>query len=168
MKCPRCQTDLKDVTIDNNIVKACSRCEGTWYPGEALGEVTDHTLAEIEKSDLQPALVADHLELVDLDEPINCPQCQRPMMRYRYTMTCDVVLDECLEHGVWLDDGELGSLMAFLEDLYQGVEKERNKLASGVTEKNLEYLEELSRSPASYNLPGSVLEALHQVHRRQR
>ena len=90
------------------------------------------------------------------------------MMRYRYTVSCDVVLDECLDHGIWLDDGELGSLMTFLEELYKGVEETRDRLAASVTEKNLEYLEELSQEPGVEISPSRVLEALYQVHSRPR
>jgi Zn-finger nucleic acid-binding protein len=160
---------MRDAQIDDCKLKTCPNCEGTWYPGEALGAVTDHSLSELKKSALEPTLVADRLEAVDLDKPVFCPVCSRPMMRYRYTMTCDVVLDECLDHGVWLDDGELGSLMTFLEELYRGAEDSRDRLSSGVTEKNLEYLEDLYQEEGGGNaLSAGVLEALYQVHNRPR
>ena len=168
MNCPRCQSEMRDAQLEESQLKTCPKCEGTWYPGEALGAVTDHSLAELKQSPLEPSLEADRLDTVDLEKPINCPVCSRPMVRYRYTMTCDVVLDECLEHGVWLDDGELGSLMAFLEELYQGAEAKRDRLSTGITEKNLEYLEELCRDGGNNNLSAGVLEALYQVHHRPR
>lgn len=171
MNCPRCATEMRDANLRESAVKTCPNCEGTWYPGEALGAVTDHSLSELEESPLEPTLVADRLELIDLEKPVRCPVCSRAMMRYRYTMTCDVVLDECLDHGVWLDDGELGGLMRFLEELYEGAEEHRDKLASGVTDKNLEYLEELCRQrdgSEGGTLSSGVLEALYQVHSRPR
>jgi Zn-finger nucleic acid-binding protein len=159
---------MREARLGQSKVRTCPKCEGTWYPGEALGAVTDHSLSELKDSVLQETLVADKLEAVDLDKPIDCPVCSRPMMRYRYTMSCDVVLDECLDHGVWLDDGELGGLMIFLEDLYQGAEDSRDKLSAGVTDKNLEYLEDLCCSSAGNTLSSGVLEALYQVHSRPR
>lgn len=168
MKCPRCETEMRDAQVEESFLKTCPKCEGTWYPGEALGTITDHSLSELKESALQPTLEADKLEIVDLEKPIDCPVCSRPMMRYRYTMTCDVVLDECLDHGVWLDDGELGSLMSFLEELYQGAENSRDKLAAGVTERNLGYLEDMCRESGGNVLSSGVLEALYQVHNRPR
>lgn len=170
LSCPRCQTPLQEAKLEESTVHPCPNCEGTWYPEEALSSVTDRSLSELSGSVLQPSLVGDKLETVDLEKPISCPVCAAPMMRYRYTMTCDVVLDECLDHGIWLDDGELGSLMTFLEDLYKGVEDTRDRLASGVTETNLEYLEEeLSREEPGVEIsPSRVLEALYQVHSRPR
>ncbi len=160
---------MREARLAESRLKTCPNCEGTWYPGEALSAVTDHSLSELQESPLRPSLVADRLQSVDLEKPIDCPVCARPMMRYRYTMTCDVVLDECLEHGVWLDDGELGTLMAFLEQLYRGVDQSVERLASGVTEKNLEYLEGLCQDgDGSHALSSGVLEALYQVHHRPR
>lgn len=168
MNCPRCETEMREAWLGDSRLQSCPACEGTWYPGEALGQVTDHSLSELKSSPLEPTLVADRLESVDLDKPVDCPVCARPMMRYRYTMSCDVVLDECLEHGVWLDDGELGSLMSFLEELYQGANDAGDRLSSGVSEKNLEYLEELCREDGDSALSAGVLEALYQVHARPR
>lgn len=168
MNCPRCSTPMRAAQIGASHLKSCPGCEGAWYPGEALASITDHSLAELKDSALEPSLVADRLETVDLDKPIDCPECLRPMMRYRYTMSCDVVLDECFDHGVWLDDGELGSLMAFLEELYCNVEGDSGRLASGIVEKNLEYLEELSRSSPGELLSLGVIDALYQVHSRLR
>ncbi len=156
MNCPRCTSKLNDFRLHGCTLKSCPHCEGTWYPGEALGRVTDHSLSDLEKGPLQPTLVADKLEAVDLELPISCPRCSKPMMRYRYSMNCDVVLDECIEHGVWLDDGELGSLMTFLEGMYADVESLGSQLVADATENG------------GRVLSSGVLEALHQVHSRPR
>lgn len=168
LSCPRCETSLREAQLEESLLHTCPSCEGTWYPEAALSSVTDHSLNELKNSVLQPSLVADRLETIDLDKPISCPVCAKGMIRYRYTMSCDVVLDECLEHGIWLDDGELGTLMTFLEDLYRGVEESKDRLTSSVTDKNLEYLEELSRESGGHALSSGVLEALFQVHSRPR
>lgn len=144
MKCPRCQAEMRDTKAYGCTVKTCPKCEGTWYPGETLGRVSDHSLSELREGPLRPTLVADKLETVDLQAPILCPCCERPMIRYRYTMGCDAVLDECLEHGVWLDDGELGSLLEFLESILGPDEDPNEPFSSG------------------------VLDALHQIYSRPR
>ena len=151
--------------IEVSEVQVCPKCEGTWYPNEALGNVTDHSLSELEASDLSPSLVSDKLVGVDLEQPIKCPECQKQMSRYTYSLTCPIELDECPEHGVWLDDGELGTLMQYLTEMDKRV-SERQDYA--LSERNLRALEELSKSPSFYSLPSNVLATIHTVHSRER
>jgi Zn-finger nucleic acid-binding protein len=165
VNCPRCSTDLTAVAIESSNVMACSNCEGTWYPDEALGDVTDHSFSELKETALAQSLVPDQLAKVDLDEPVNCPQCQKQMSRYTYSLVCPIVLDECIEHGVWLDDGELGTLMQYLTELDKRVGAKQEEVLSG---RNLSTLEELSKSPTFYSLPGNVLATLNAVHSRAR
>lgn len=166
MNCPRCLTAaLKSVTIEDAEVKACSNCEGTWYPDEALGEVTDHTFSELKETELSPSLVPDKLARVDLEKPVNCPDCGEQMARYTYSVACQIVLDECPKHGVWLDDGELGSLMQYLTELDKRVGDQQASLTES---RNLKALEELSRSPSYYSLPTNVLATINAVYSRER
>ena len=65
MNCPRCETALKGVIIEDSQVHACPNCDGTWYPDEALGEVTDFTFSELKETELSPSLVPDKLARVD-------------------------------------------------------------------------------------------------------
>ena len=165
MNCPRCETALKAVTIEDSQVHACPNCDGTWYPDEALGEVTDFTFSELKETELSPSLVPDKLARVDLDKAICCPQCGKEMARYTYSMTCRIELDECSEHGVWLDDGELGTLMQYLTELDKRVSAKEASLA---TSRNFETLAELSRSPSYYSLPTNVLATLNSLYNRDR
>jgi Zn-finger nucleic acid-binding protein len=165
MNCPRCSTELTDVIIEGSKVMACKNCEGTWYPDEALADVTDHSFSELKETPLAHSLVPDQLAKVDLDEPISCPECQKEMGRYTYSLVCPIVLDECTEHGVWLDDGELGTLMQYLTDLDKRVGATHEAV---LNERNLSALAELSKSPTFYSLPGNVLATLNGVRSRPR
>lgn len=167
MNCPRCATELTAHKFDAATVRACPSCEGAWFPDEALGAVTDNTLGELESSELSASLVGDKLEKIDEDKLIDCPQCGVQMERYRYSLTCNVILDECPAHGVWLDDGELGTLMAFLTNLYDRVEEREAKIIEGLSGGNIQALQELQKNPTYYNLPSSLLETLNQVHARR-
>lgn len=153
------------MTIESADVMACSNCEGTWYPGEALADVTDHTFSELKETPLAESMVPDQLAKVELDEPVNCPECHKEMSRYTYSVTCPIVLDECMEHGVWLDDGELGTLMQYLTELDKRVGVKQDEV---LNERNLFALEELSKSPTYYSLPTNVLATLNAVHSRAR
>lgn len=165
MKCPRCTTELSSVIIEESAVMACPNCEGAWYPGESLGEVTDQTFSQLKETGLAATMVPDKLARVDLDQPVACPECGEKMARFSYSMTCPIVLDECPAHGVWLDDGELGTLMQYLTELDKRVGAQSEVLLS---ERNLKTLQELGKSPASYSLPANVLATLSSVYSRPR
>lgn len=165
MNCPRCAHGLNDVLIDESVVKACPNCEGAWYPGEALGCVTDLTFNELKHTALKPSMVADQLAKIELDEPVNCPRCGVQMSRYTYSLTCPIVLDECPAHGVWLDDGELGTLMQYLTELDKRVGARQESVLQA---RNLEALEELAKSPNYYALPSHVLATINAVYSRAR
>ena len=114
MNCPRCQTELKQIRFPElNVasVHMCPNCEGGWYPREDLETLANTDKDTIKQSDLAPVLVADKLELIDLDAKVNCPECGQEMRRYSYLLASDTELDRCDEHGIWLDDGELGIVL---------------------------------------------------------
>lgn len=165
MKCPRCSKELRAVSVECAEVQACSNCEGIWFPGEALGQVTDHSVSDIKQTELKESLVADQLEKVDLDKEIHCPECQETMDRYTYSLVCPIVLDECSKHGVWLDDGELGTLMKHLTELEDRVVDRQNDL---LNQRNLDLLQELSKKASFHSLPTKVLATINKVHARDR
>lgn len=115
MLCPRqCGVELRPVNVEGvpTEVHLCDKCEGAWYPQEALVAVTDTSSTNlVASSDLGVVLVADHLETVDLDQPLACPVCGQGMARFSYALSPDLKIDECMEHGTWLDDGELGTIL---------------------------------------------------------
>jgi Zn-finger nucleic acid-binding protein len=56
---------------------------------------------------------------------VHCSTCKREMERARFAGTSDVVIDVCaLGHGIWLDAGELGRVLAYAKYLEtEGAEK---------------------------------------------
>jgi Zn-finger nucleic acid-binding protein len=115
MQCPRkCGVELRSVTLPdlgNAEIHLCPECEGAFYPHLALGEVGQSDLKVIEGTELAVSLVGDKLEKVDLEADVCCPVCSETMNRFSYTLAPQVKLDECFEHGTWLDDGELGVII---------------------------------------------------------
>lgn len=69
------------------------------------------------------ALVAHPASTIDVDawlraptmtppfvESVECPVCARRMERDRFGNAAGVVIDTCIDHGMWLDAGELSSI----------------------------------------------------------
>lgn len=114
MNCPRCSSSLNEILfpdLQDAQVHMCPQCEGAWYPRKSLNEVAQSEREWVEGSEISAVLEADKLDMVDLEAPVSCPVCGDEMKRYEYALAPDVELDECPEHGIWLDDGELGVIM---------------------------------------------------------
>ncbi len=107
---------MKELTVENIKPFLCPQCEGSWYSMDDLDEVKTLTPEQLEASELSPTLVAEERD-VDLEEHLDCPVCQEPLVRYRDPARPDLVVDRCPEHGVWLDDGELSQMMQPLEQM---------------------------------------------------
>lgn len=101
-------------------VHLCPRCEGTFYREDDLQALLEQP--DLRLSYLRPALLRN-LDAPFSEEvatgPIPCPTCQQVMKKEPYDGELSLQVDRCSEgHGVWLNDGELGSLWAQRELLY--------------------------------------------------
>lgn len=90
----------------------CRGCEGCWFDGKNLESLLQ-SYEQIVGTPLGVTLVADE-HGVNLDSSVSCPRCARTMRRFEYGGDSRVILDACPEHGVWLDDGELGLLLEYV------------------------------------------------------
>ena len=112
MRCPRCNLALRVVDLPENggvSVHLCDKCEGAWYPRGSLSAVGQGGREVVSDSDLVVSLVAD--TNTDLEPATHCPVCAEAMNRFTFSLAPEVKLDECVEHGTWLDDGELGTIL---------------------------------------------------------
>ena len=119
-KCPRCRERMEEVDLRTDgrmVVDRCRDCMGIFFdPGELEGllDASVSGVREVDRERLDTLLA----EEVDTDRPViyvPCPDCGRLMNRRNYGTKAGVIVDICKEHGVWLDGGELGSLMKWLK-----------------------------------------------------
>lgn len=163
MDCPRCQTELKAVTLaelDDAQVFLCPNCEGGWYPQASLDSLTGESSREvIEQSELAPTLDADQLDKIDLAAPVNCPECGKQMDRFSYQLAPETALDRCYEHGAWLDDGELGVMLEQIAAHQKRLNEMRKDAAAARDEMNITGVAKGSR----FNPIGLTLRALNSL-----
>lgn len=139
----------------------CPHCDGSWYPKRSLTSLMIRSgWAEVAGTKLAPALIADKLDKIDIDAPVLCPECSRKMHRFAYVIAPGVDIDECEEHGIWLDDGELGIILD--QVLFEG-ESLSEKRACLETERRDEHL----KPPAAGAISpfGLSLRVLHSLSR---
>jgi Zn-finger nucleic acid-binding protein len=120
MDCPRCRLSLSGAEYEGEEVHFCGTCWGYWLTRSQLDRITagvDYRFAKREAHAVKRTLDSHG----DADrqgferEAVSCPVCGVKMSRKEYTPTCPVQIDECDQHGIWLDTGEIKDLQVFIE-----------------------------------------------------
>lgn len=116
--CPRCGIPLVPVSVDFEgelDLDRCEECLGIFFdPGE-LERILNGTARGIATVDRR--LMERIMEgAPSRNHPvgyIRCPVCRGVMNRTRYGAKSGVIVDRCADHGIWLDGGELRTLIAW-------------------------------------------------------
>jgi len=110
MKCPTCDLPLEPDTVGGQSFERCGRCGGEYFAHRALQDLlTAHAAPP-------GARGADYCRPSPFADPVRyrkCPSCGETMLRQNFRESSGVVVDVCAAHGIWLDQGELASLIEF-------------------------------------------------------
>lgn len=118
--CPICASALQPVMHEGSELDRCDHGHGLWLDRGELravvaSEEQDRPRAEeIAALDAGAASTGQELVQEASRDARACPVCQRAMRVAEYAAS-GVVIDECIEHGVWLDSGELERIEAYAE-----------------------------------------------------
>ena len=115
-QCPHCQVRLQTIRLTPDgafVIERCDTCFGLFFdPGElqaflqtAVAQAYEINFKEIVNINLERANKARQFRY------IKCPECGKIMNRINFGYRSGVVMDQCRQHGVWLDNGELIHLM---------------------------------------------------------
>ena len=108
MKCPTCDIELDQVSIEEIQLDACKNgCGGVWFDRFELQkmdephEFTDENLVDI--------LAIESPVEYDQTQKRKCPKCgDTIMMKHFFSVKKEVQVDHCPKcAGYWLDEGEL-------------------------------------------------------------
>jgi Zn-finger nucleic acid-binding protein len=115
-QCPHCQIPLQTIrpTPDGAFVlERCEICFGLFFdPGEVQAFL-EASVAKAFEANFK-AIVNINRERANKDRQvryIKCPECGKFMNRVNFGYRSGVVMDQCKQHGVWLDNGEIIHLM---------------------------------------------------------
>lgn len=114
--CPHCQLPMETIRLSsdgNFAVERCATCFGIFFdPGEVQAFL---------QTAMSPTFVINRQEITNINNErartdltvryVKCPDCGKYMNRVNFGANSGVVVDQCKEHGVWLDNGELIHLM---------------------------------------------------------
>jgi Zn-finger nucleic acid-binding protein len=123
--CPRCSSEMKlsGIPIGLHHGEACPRCEGLWVSQKVFEQV----VADFAHPEKQRPKDGGIIKPRTLTAPstrsfettvkyLPCPVCAVHMTRRNYLRISGVILDFCVEHGVWLDRNELRHVADFLQE----------------------------------------------------
>lgn len=105
MKCPNCSDTLITLEFDRIEVDYCTGCEGIWLDSGEMKTLLERSGAQ------DPHLVT--VECMTGKESVRkCPICTKGMEKVLMGKANPVLLDECADHGLWFDRGELKKALA--------------------------------------------------------
>jgi Zn-finger nucleic acid-binding protein len=110
MQCPGCNVPLEPEIVGGQPFERCRRCGGEYFSHQALEELLAAHAGQ------SGANGAGYRRPSPFSDPVRyrkCPSCREPMLRRNFRESSGVVVDVCAAHGVWLDQGELASLIEF-------------------------------------------------------
>ncbi len=116
--CPRCsKTRLFNRKVVQFMVDECPFCSGMWVDAKAFDRIINQQAKrqdnEFRHGGANGQPIRNKLQPEQV-KYLKCPDCQRHMHRRNFARASGVIVDECKDHGVWLDCDELGKIAAFV------------------------------------------------------
>jgi len=124
MNCPKCNKPMVVLELDNIEIDHCLACKGVWLDSGEL----ELLLSDVNSPNLIP-------DIKCTEKKIKCPKCGNRMAKVRFGKLDCVLIDSCADnHGLWVDGGELETLLKLekhdnrIFELLRGIfSKELNK-----------------------------------------
>lgn len=128
LPCPRCGAQLYLHYAKGAEIHRCDRCLGFWLESRQLVEMVE---GPTERGSVGIAALQQRMRAMAPREPTiyyrACPHCRGRMNRRNYGDISGVIVDECPEHGLFLDPGEFEAIEVFIK--LGGLHAQREHLA---------------------------------------
>ncbi|WP_426356869.1 zf-TFIIB domain-containing protein [Pseudocolwellia sp. HL-MZ19] len=109
--CPRCTVKLDEYIYRNQELDKCNSCEGIWLQPDEFNVLTSEF--DVYRDDnsnplyMRPGLPAS-------ENYLPCPNCTKMMSRRNFKSISGVLIDSCINCGIWLDKSELAFIRSFV------------------------------------------------------
>lgn len=116
-RCPCCERAMHAREIAGLVVHECEKCLGLWAPQERFRALVERaaSIAVTRKAGGSPPPRVESGN--PLHSPVayrRCPICAEMMARRNYQKRSGVVIDQCHQHGTWLDANELEHIAGYV------------------------------------------------------
>ena len=136
-KCPCCGVDLNQDSYEGIRIDSCAACGGAWLETGELDVILKVREKRFSEEQRAAAETSKRPLAESLQAPRSlCPICREPMERLPYGYDSDIAIDRCA-HGVWLDQGELERIQAYVERSEELKASDRTRFTSALRSASL-------------------------------
>ncbi len=131
--CPRCDQHLESLNLGLGgafLIERCRSCLGLFFEPDELEHVVREKIGmpnRVDRTRLARILAEELPPRKSEIRYVKCPSCRVLMNRRTYGARSGVVVDECREHGIWLDGGELRQILKWTKVGGAKIEEQRKK-----------------------------------------
>lgn len=146
--CPRCKDRLEVHHYNGYQLDQCVNCQGLWVEPQEFKVLTNELDVYRDESS-EPNYIKKPLPRAEGYLPCAC--CSQLMTRQNFKAISGVIIDLCINCGVWLDQGELKQIRSFIAS--GGLDKAQDRQLS----KNKQHLEQLDDRVSDLELMEKML-----------
>lgn len=131
--CPRCEKPMPTIDVlpgETFLIEQCSDCKGLFFDPNELEALIDKSVDHVYDVDhqrIQTLIEEEGRPDMHTVRYVRCPVCQKVMNRRSYGAKSGVIVDQCRDHGVWLDGGELNLILKWTKAGGQILEQKRQE-----------------------------------------
>jgi len=113
-QCPKCQKRLQEVAYFGEMIDKCKKCQGMWFDSNELDRLKSQMDESIRWIDIDLWKFANRANFKASE--FDCPKCQSVMSELTFENS-HTNLEFCINcSGVWLDRGELNTMIKFIQE----------------------------------------------------
>ncbi len=131
--CPRCEKPMPTVDVlpgETFLIEQCADCKGLFFDPNELEALIDKSVDhvyDIDHQRIQTLVEEEARPDLQTVRYVRCPVCRKIMNRRSYGAKSGVIVDQCRDHGIWLDGGELNLILKWSKAGGQILEKQRQE-----------------------------------------
>jgi len=116
LMCPKCHTTLFVCYQRDVETGICARCQGFWVARSREKHVLNATAEVFSIDDLQllPKYYKPYVPKVRSGY-VPCPVCRQLMHRRNWGTHSGVIVDKCIMHGTWFDEGKIEKIKEYIK-----------------------------------------------------
>ena len=117
LKCPKCKSDMRPITLGGSAMRECESCGGLWLEVAAFQKICADREHQAVVLGLASPVAGHRIDTTAQEIKVRyfpCPQCGELMNRMNFARFSGVIVDVCRGHGVWFDRDELRGIIEFI------------------------------------------------------
>ena len=134
LKCPKCKSDMRPITLGGSAMRECESCGGLWLEVAAFEKICADREHQAAVLGLASPMAGHRMDPTGNEINVRyfpCPQCGELMNRMNFARCSGVIVDVCRGHGTWFDCDELRAIIEFIRSggLQLSRQKEKHEIA---------------------------------------